>query len=69
MYPYRSPFSGFSLDRASPSQLLGDQDWGSMVGEITLGEAEFFSDLWRTATDPNWGKDLGLSWIEKGDGS
>lgn len=32
-------------------------DWGSMIGEITLGEAEFFSDLWRTATDPNWGKD------------
>eukprot|EP00435_Cladocopium_sp_Y103_P036178 s2976_g9.t1 len=32
-------------------------EWGSMIGEITLGEAEFFSDLWRTATDPNWGKD------------
>ena len=37
------------------------QDWGSMIGEITLGEAEFFSDLWRTATDPNWGKDPGLN--------
>ena len=36
------------------------QDWGSMIGEITMGEAEFFSDLWRTSTDPNWGKDLGL---------
>ena len=32
-----------------------------MIGEITLGEAEFFRDLWRTATDPNWGKDPGLN--------
>eukprot|EP00438_Fugacium_kawagutii_P008925 Skav211419 [mRNA] locus=scaffold1608:190231:193294:+ [translate_table: standard] len=32
------------------------QEWGSMIGDITMGDTEFFSDLWRSPADPNWGK-------------
>ncbi|CAK9112474.1 unnamed protein product [Durusdinium trenchii] len=28
-----------------------------MIGEVKMGKSEFFSDLWRTSTDPNWAKE------------
>ena len=33
------------------------KDWGSMIGAIKMGDAEFLSDVWRSPLDPNWGKE------------